>query len=261
MGVIFIVHPQQLNGRFVEIEKDFVRKTVYFVVILLSDLFMQLQDGKDQLRTLAFMKMHGNMTCIFQLASIILPTLVFQCATNFWFLIETYVIILRNGVAQVSGGSFFTLFQSAVALKLYRPHNKEELFNLRHASARNVVERIFGVLKRRFHILHIAPEYNMNIQAKIPTALCAIHNFICEHDPQEGVLPETRSVFDGDDSDSGPQAPMAAMTEDANTEAGIGRDRIAQEMWEDYLDVLHDRGIDIMDPLDDDDFDDDNGNL
>ena len=27
-----------------------------------------------------------------------------------------------------------------------RPKNKEELFNLRHSSARNAVERIFGVL-------------------------------------------------------------------------------------------------------------------
>ena len=33
---------------------------------------------------------------------------------------------------------------------LYRPKTKEELFNLRHASARNVIERIFGVLKCRF---------------------------------------------------------------------------------------------------------------
>jgi hypothetical protein len=28
--------------------------------------------------------------------------------------------------------------------------NAQELYNLRHASARNVVERIFGVLKERF---------------------------------------------------------------------------------------------------------------
>jgi len=28
------------------------------------------------------------------------------------------------------------------------PRNPKELFNLRHASARNVIEQIFGVLKR-----------------------------------------------------------------------------------------------------------------
>jgi hypothetical protein len=101
--------PQCWNGHFVEIEKDFVHKTVYFVAILLSNLFMQLQDGRDQLQMHAFMKMHGHMTCTFQLASITLPMLVFRCAMNFWCLIETYVIILQNGAMQMSGGSF-TLF-------------------------------------------------------------------------------------------------------------------------------------------------------
>ena len=146
MGVIFIVHPQHWNGCFVDIEKDFVCKTVYFVVILLSNLFMQLQDGRDQLQMHAFTKMHGHMTCTFQLASITLPMLVFHCAMNFWCLIEMYVIILWNGAMQMSGGSF-TLFQGAVALKLYRPHSKEELFNLHHASALNIIEHIFGVLE------------------------------------------------------------------------------------------------------------------
>ena len=46
-----------------------------------------------------------------------------------------------------------------------RPTTKEELFNLRHASAHNVIECIFGVLKRRFRILHLAPEYDMEVQA------------------------------------------------------------------------------------------------
>lgn len=31
-----------------------------------------------------------------------------------------------------------------------KPGNKEELFNLRHSSLRNAIERIFGVYKRRF---------------------------------------------------------------------------------------------------------------
>lgn len=30
-----------------------------------------------------------------------------------------------------------------------RPETKEELFNLRHASARNAIERGFGVMKKR----------------------------------------------------------------------------------------------------------------
>jgi hypothetical protein len=34
-----------------------------------------------------------------------------------------------------------------------KPENSKELFNLRHASLRNVIERIFGVVKRKYQIL------------------------------------------------------------------------------------------------------------
>uniref|UniRef100_A0A803L0F1 DDE Tnp4 domain-containing protein n=1 Tax=Chenopodium quinoa TaxID=63459 RepID=A0A803L0F1_CHEQI len=33
------------------------------------------------------------------------------------------------------------------------PENERELFNLRHSSLRMVVERAFGVLKKRFRVL------------------------------------------------------------------------------------------------------------
>jgi DDE superfamily endonuclease len=76
---------------------------------------------------------------------------------------------------------------------LVRPVNKEELFNLRHAQAQNVVEHIFGVLKHWFCILLIGPEYNPKIQARIVSALCTIHNFICIYNPKEGELVETQN--------------------------------------------------------------------
>jgi hypothetical protein len=77
----------------------------------------------------------------------------------------------------VSGVCYF----SVSYLKLsnwHRPTNTEELFNLHHASARNVIEHIFGMLKHFFHILLLSPEYSMEIQACIPAALCAVHNFV-----------------------------------------------------------------------------------
>jgi hypothetical protein len=63
-----------------------------------------------------------------------------------------------------------------------RPANKEELFNLRHAQARNIIERIFGVLKKRWAILTRAPQYDMDTQARIPAGLVATHNFIMDND-------------------------------------------------------------------------------
>ena len=72
----------------------------------------------------------------------------------------------------------YLLFLKYLIDDLSSPRNAKELFNLRHASARNVVERIFGILKRRFQILQLLPEYAMEIQSLIPPALAALHNFI-----------------------------------------------------------------------------------
>jgi len=106
--------------------------------------------------------------------------LAIQHVKNFWSHIVVYGTILLNGAMQVLGMIFHLLLilLTYVAFIALRPMNKEELFNLCHASARNVIERIFGVLKWRFRILLLAPEYGLDVQAQIPTALCAIHNFI-----------------------------------------------------------------------------------
>lgn len=114
-----------------------------------------------------------------------------------------------------------------------RPTTKEELFNLQHASARNVIERIFGVLKHRFCILLLAPEYSLEIQARIPAALCAVHNFIRVHDSNKGEHPS------GPDSDD--DFCLAGEVYSAENEpphgrnsspAALCRDAIAQAMWD-----------------------------
>jgi len=61
----------------------------------------------------------------------------------------------------------------------------QELFNLRHASAWNIVERIFGILKNRFGILQHNPSLTSKVQAHLPAALAALHNIICKYDPKE----------------------------------------------------------------------------
>ena len=54
---------------------------------------------------------------------------------------------------------------------------KEELFNLWHAQLRNVIERIFGVLKKRFQILQGAPQYEYIIQVGLNLVflICYFH--------------------------------------------------------------------------------------
>ncbi|SCZ97018.1 BZ3500_MvSof-1268-A1-R1_Chr4-2g06933 [Microbotryum saponariae] len=64
------------------------------------------------------------------------------------------------------------------------PSTKQELFNLRHAQLRNVVERIFGVVQRKFPILTgSAPEYNYKMQAMIPLLCAFLHNYVHINDP------------------------------------------------------------------------------
>ena len=116
------------------------------------------------------------------------------------------------------------------------PRNPKELFNLRHSSARNVIERIFGVLKRRFRILQLPPAYNMAIQARIPAALAALHNFIRQYDPEEIRIFEDQP-FDfpiGARPESAGELGSGPARSNERARASERRDRIAASMWEQY---------------------------
>lgn len=137
---------------------------------------------------------------------------------------------------------------------LIRPATKEELYNLRHASARNVVERVFGVLKMRWEILTRPPQFALSIQAQVPAGLAALHNFIMQHDPEDI---ETYITNTADDLDPNPGAmhefnnygalSTQAVTSAERTRATRHRDRIAQAMWTQYNDYLADNGMDVDD--------------
>jgi len=60
----------------------------------------------------------------------------------------------------------------------FRPKNSKELFNLRHSSLRNAIERIFGVSKKRFKVLTQQLEYPFEIQVQLVRAVCCLHNII-----------------------------------------------------------------------------------
>jgi hypothetical protein len=107
-------------------------------------------------------------------------------------------------------------------------------------SACNVIECIFGVLKRLFRILLLAPEYSLEIQARIPSALSAIHNFIHIHNSNEGVI----AANNGGDSDGSAfdhdyvvPAPAAAV----NDKSSARQDAIAGMMWTDYVAICQER--------------------
>lgn len=60
----------------------------------------------------------------------------------------------------------------------HQPTTAEELFNMKHSTARNVIERLFGLLKNRWGILRSPSYYPIKIQNRIIMACCLLHNFI-----------------------------------------------------------------------------------
>ncbi|KAH7921704.1 hypothetical protein BV22DRAFT_970619, partial [Leucogyrophana mollusca] len=54
-----------------------------------------------------------------------------------------------------------------------------------HAALRDVIGRSFDMLKQRFTVLTVPPEHSLEMQVRIPSALCAIHNVVRTHDPRD----------------------------------------------------------------------------
>ncbi|KAI3771568.1 hypothetical protein L6452_02733 [Arctium lappa] len=111
------------------------------------------------------------------------------------------------------------------------PQNSRELFNLRHASLRNAIERAFGVLKKRFPIIRSTTEpfYSCETQSEIFLACCILHNFLLDEDRdkelEEEVLQEVLNATQEEDT----HAPREI--DDRGEQI---RSSIANEMWSDY---------------------------
>lgn len=73
------------------------------------------------------------------------------------------------------------------------PQNYKEYFNLKHAKARNVIKRAFGILKSRWAILKSPAYYPITQHNHIMLACCLLHNFISastDVDPEENNVPD-----------------------------------------------------------------------
>jgi hypothetical protein len=124
-----------------------------------------------------------------------------------------------------------------------KPENSKELFNLRHASLRNVVERIFGVLKRKYQILQSPSEYSMETQTRIILACIALHNWVRQKEGRSAdclLEPETaqqRGVRER-------KQPNIEYPEGVITSKKMDkfRDKLAEQIWADYQKYLKDGG-------------------
>ncbi|KAM7476800.1 hypothetical protein LguiB_024043 [Lonicera macranthoides] len=77
------------------------------------------------------------------------------------------------------------------------PQTYKELFNLRHSTARNVIERSFGLLKKRWAILRSASFFDLKTQVAIISACAILHNHIRREQPNDPLLMEVDNDLSG----------------------------------------------------------------
>ena len=107
-----------------------------------------------------------------------------------------------------------------------RPETKEELFNLRHASLRNTIERIFGIFKRKFKIVQTAPEYAINVQVNLLLALTALFNFIADRDRENDPKFINLEEFDLAATDDNKISRVKSIVRDELTAEDLKRDKM-----------------------------------
>ena len=124
-----------------------------------------------------------------------------------------------------------------------RPQNKEELFNLRHSSLRNVIERTYGVVKKRFSILTSMKSYPYEFQIQIVIAAFCLHNFIRKKNIECDAVDDFEEDDEEDDSDDDDEVDVTAAANDFMNPSARAlnrwRDSIAERMWNAYISVTN----------------------
>ncbi|KAF9626362.1 hypothetical protein IFM89_032778 [Coptis chinensis] len=118
------------------------------------------------------------------------------------------------------------------------PRTKEELYNHRHSSLRNVTEHCFGVLKSRFLILKFVPAYPFETQRDIVFAACVLHNYIRLEGKNDWIFTRYENMADENvPSEENDQVEVVASRSSARVQrvnqrqASLLRDSIAHDLW------------------------------
>lgn len=105
------------------------------------------------------------------------------------FLLAGCYYLCDNGYANAEG--FLTPYRRTRyhiddwARSSIGPQNYKEYFNSKHCRARNVIERAFGLLKRRWAVLRSPTFYSLKVQNYMILACILLHNFIRSEMPED----------------------------------------------------------------------------
>jgi len=127
-----------------------------------------------------------------------------------------------------------------------RPSTKEELFNLRHSSLRNHIERSFGVLKARWQVFRKQPQYSLTFQKQLVYALTAVNNFIRQQG-QNDIMLSADDIAEGAGEGENNYEGDTRIKEDRDSSTmAQKREVIAELMWKDYKRYLEARGMSVQ---------------
>lgn len=116
-----------------------------------------------------------------------------------------------------------------------QPMNSKELYNLRHARLRVIVEQSFGRLKKKFAVIRRNPPlYEFRDQMRIVYAVTGLFNFICRYGE-----PNVISIEDEDELDTAQERADQCVRGLSGQEL---RDKIAEQHWDDYQQYIQQPG-------------------
>ncbi|KAL7089961.1 hypothetical protein ACP275_12G009600 [Erythranthe tilingii] len=117
------------------------------------------------------------------------------------------------------------------------PRNAKELFNHRHSYLSNAIRRSFSVLKERFPILKLAPQYAFHTQRDIVIAACVIHNHIRREERNDWLFNSVEEDGGAREESCGFDEPFDSQSAFSINEemASSRRDGIASAMWNDFM--------------------------
>lgn len=119
------------------------------------------------------------------------------------------------------------------------PRNSKEMFNRWHASLRSVIERTFGVWKKKWRVLNEFPRYDISTQRNVIFATMGLHNFIRwnkikDVDFEEATMENSGVHMHQSENDSDDENDVRGNEETSTAVyMKIVRDQIATQLWSD----------------------------
>ncbi|TYK08389.1 putative nuclease HARBI1 [Cucumis melo var. makuwa] len=110
------------------------------------------------------------------------------------------------------------------------PTTAREFFNMKHLSARNVIERAFGLLKGHWTILRGKSYYPVDVQCRTIMACCLLHNLIKREMTNNEIIDD----LDEGDSTYATTGGDEINYIEASNEWSELRDQLAHTMFSDW---------------------------